>query len=84
MQSQVVTSQVGQQRGAEQEWADTLRIREFLRMNSPSFSIQCISEDTKNINEELRKVFEVMHVGDTERVKLGCVIPVWVGFLYMF
>lgn len=37
MLSQAVTNQVGQQRGARQVEADTLRIRDFLRMNPPKF-----------------------------------------------
>ena len=42
--------------------------REFLRMNPPSFSGLNTPEDPKNFIEELKNVFEVMHVADTERV----------------
>ncbi|WMV30675.1 hypothetical protein MTR67_024060 [Solanum verrucosum] len=38
MLSQVMTNQVGQQRGNQHEVADTLRLRELLRMNPPSFT----------------------------------------------
>ncbi|KAH0712585.1 hypothetical protein KY289_008544 [Solanum tuberosum] len=56
--SQVVTNQVGQQRGARQEEADTSRIREFLRMYPPSFTGSSNSEDLENFVDELKKVFE--------------------------
>ena len=72
MLSQVVTNQAGQQRGARQEEADTSRIREFLRMNPPSFTGSSTSEDPENFVGELKKVFDVMHVADTERVELAC------------
>ena len=51
--------------------AETLRIRDFLRMNPPSFPGTCTTEDPKNFTKELKKVFEVMHVADTERVELS-------------
>ncbi|WMV38098.1 hypothetical protein MTR67_031483 [Solanum verrucosum] len=71
MLSQAVTNQVGQQRGARQEEADTSRIREFLRMNPPSFSGSSTTEDPKNFIEELKMVFNVMHVTDIVRVELA-------------
>ncbi|XP_049410522.1 uncharacterized protein LOC125873690 [Solanum stenotomum] len=71
MFSQAVTNQVGQQRGARQEGADTSRIREILRMNPPCFTGSSTTEDPKNFIEELKKVFDVMHVADTERVELA-------------
>uniref|UniRef100_M1DL44 Gag-pol polyprotein n=1 Tax=Solanum tuberosum TaxID=4113 RepID=M1DL44_SOLTU len=71
MLSQVVTNQAGQQRENRQEVADTSRIREFLRMNPPSFFGSSVTEDPKNFVEELQKVFEVMHVADVERVELA-------------
>ncbi|WMV40588.1 hypothetical protein MTR67_033973 [Solanum verrucosum] len=49
MLSQVVTNQVRQRRGARQEEADTSRIREFLRMNPPSFIGSSTSEDPENL-----------------------------------
>uniref|UniRef100_M1DX78 Gag-pol polyprotein n=1 Tax=Solanum tuberosum TaxID=4113 RepID=M1DX78_SOLTU len=67
---QVVTNQTGQQRGALQEEADTLRIREFLRMNPPSFTSSSTTEDPENFVEGLQKVFEVMHNTDAKRVEL--------------
>ncbi|KAH0781716.1 hypothetical protein KY290_001314 [Solanum tuberosum] len=70
MLSQVVTNQAGQHRGARQEVAATSRIREFLRMNPPSFMDSRTTEDPKNFIEELKKVFKVMHVAVTERVEL--------------
>jgi len=62
---------VGQHRGARQEEADTSRIREFLRMNPPSFTGLSTAEDPENFIEELKKVFDVMHVTDTVRVELA-------------
>ena len=70
MLSQAVTKQVRQQRGARQERADTSRVREFLRMNPPSFIGSSTTMDPKNIVEELKKVLEVMHVVNDERVEL--------------
>ncbi|KAG5614481.1 hypothetical protein H5410_014305 [Solanum commersonii] len=55
MLSQAVTNQVGQQRGARQEEADTSRIREFLRMNPLSFTGSSTIEDPENFIEELKK-----------------------------
>ncbi|XP_049410425.1 uncharacterized protein LOC125873561 [Solanum stenotomum] len=68
MFSQVVTNQARHQRGARQEEPDTSRIRELLRMNPPSFTGSSISEDLENFVDELKKVFDVMHVTDTEVV----------------
>ncbi|KAG5614487.1 hypothetical protein H5410_014311 [Solanum commersonii] len=70
MLSQAMTNQVGQQRGARQEEADTLRVCEFLRMNSPSFTSSSTAQDPENFIEELKRVFDVMHVADIERVEL--------------
>ena len=67
---QVVTYQVGKKRQDRQEEADTLRIREFLRMNPLSFTGLITIEDLENFVEELKKFFDVMHVADTERVEL--------------
>uniref|UniRef100_M1D9Y9 Retrotransposon gag protein n=1 Tax=Solanum tuberosum TaxID=4113 RepID=M1D9Y9_SOLTU len=55
MLSEAVTNQVGQQREARQEGADTSRIREFLRMNPPSFTGSSTTEDLKNFIKELKK-----------------------------
>ncbi|KAH0672886.1 hypothetical protein KY284_023973 [Solanum tuberosum] len=71
MLSQVVTNQAGQQRENRQEVADTSRVREFLRMNPPSFTSSSVIEETKKFIEELQKVFEIMHVADAERVELA-------------
>ncbi|KAH0729719.1 hypothetical protein KY290_000849 [Solanum tuberosum] len=71
MLSQAVTNQVGQKRGARQEEADTSRIRELLRMNPPSFTGSSTAEDPENFIEELKKVFDVIHVTDTVRVELA-------------
>ncbi|KAK4716448.1 hypothetical protein R3W88_014786 [Solanum pinnatisectum] len=75
MLSQVVTNQYGQQRRARQEVADTFTIREFLRINPPSFTGSTTTEDPKNFIMELKKVFEVMHVADTERAFLRHFFP---------
>ena len=39
-------------------------------MNPPRFTGSSTTEDPKNFVEELKKVFEVMHVIDMERVDL--------------
>ena len=70
MLSQVVTNQVGQHRGARQEEAETSRIREFLRMNPPSFTYSSTTEVPENFVEKMKKVFDMMHVSDAERVEL--------------
>ncbi|KAH0709413.1 hypothetical protein KY284_010840 [Solanum tuberosum] len=59
MLSQVVTNQARQQRGNREDVVDTSRIREFLRMNPPSFTGSSVTEDLENFVEELQKVFEV-------------------------
>ncbi|KAK4731238.1 hypothetical protein R3W88_024226 [Solanum pinnatisectum] len=71
MLSQVVTNQVGQQRGARQEMVDTSKIQEFLRINPPRFTGSSTTEDPESFVEELEKVFEVMHVTDAEQVELA-------------
>ena len=48
MISQVLSNQVGQQRGAQQKEANTWRVHEFLRMNPPSFTGLTTTEDPKN------------------------------------
>uniref|UniRef100_M0ZUZ3 Retrotransposon gag protein n=1 Tax=Solanum tuberosum TaxID=4113 RepID=M0ZUZ3_SOLTU len=40
-------------------------------MNPPCFTGSSTTEDPENFIEELKKVFEVMHVADTERVELA-------------
>ncbi|KAK4715864.1 hypothetical protein R3W88_014202 [Solanum pinnatisectum] len=82
MLSQVVTNQAVQQRENRQERADTTRIREFLRMNPPSFTGSSVTEDPENFVEELQKAFEIMHVADAERVELAAyqmkvVVRIW-------
>ena len=42
-----------------------------MRINPPSFSSSRTIEDPENIVEELKKVFEAMHVVDIERVELA-------------
>ncbi|KAK4721591.1 hypothetical protein R3W88_011824 [Solanum pinnatisectum] len=71
MLNQVVTNQARQQRGARQEKVVTSRIHEFLRMNPQSFTSSSTAENPENFIEELKKVFDVMHVIDTVRVKLA-------------
>ena len=39
-------------------------------MNPPSFTGSNTTEDPKNFIEELKKVYEVIHVIDAERVEL--------------
>jgi len=62
MLSQVVTNQAAQQRGNQQDVADTSRILEFLRMNPPEFTSSSVTKDPENFMEELQKMFEVIHV----------------------
>ena len=47
-----------------------MRIRDFLRINPPSFTGLSTTEDMENFVEKLKKVFNVMHVIDAERVEL--------------
>ena len=68
--SQVATYHVGQ-RDNRHEVVDTSRIRELLRMNPPSFSGSSISENPENFIEELKRIFDVMHVAESERVELA-------------
>jgi len=68
--SQVATYHVGQ-RDNRHEVVDTSRIRELLRMNPPSFSGSSISENLENFIEELKRIFDVMHVAESERVELA-------------
>ncbi|XP_049365270.1 uncharacterized protein LOC125830099 [Solanum verrucosum] len=68
MLSHVETYQVGQ-RGNRQEVADTSRIRELLRMNPPSFTGSSVTEDLENFIEELKRLFDGMHIADAERVQ---------------
>ncbi|WMV57410.1 hypothetical protein MTR67_050795 [Solanum verrucosum] len=70
MLSQVVTNQVRQQRGVRQDVANMSRIREFLRMNPPSFTSSSFTEDPENFVKEIQKAFEIMHVTDVERVEI--------------
>ena len=42
----------------------------ILRMNPPIFTRSSTTEDPKNFMEELKMVFDVMHVIDFERVEL--------------
>ena len=46
-------------------------IHVFLRMNPPSFADSSTSKDPENVVEELKEVFNVMPVVDTERVEVA-------------
>ncbi|WMV42358.1 hypothetical protein MTR67_035743 [Solanum verrucosum] len=46
-------------------------VSEFLRMNPPSFTCSSVTENLENFVEKLQKVFEIMHIVDTERVELA-------------
>lgn len=59
-----------QQRGALQEGSDTSGISEFLRLKPPSFTDSSTTEDLENFIKELKKMFDVMHVADAERVEI--------------
>lgn len=67
---QVVTNQVGQQGGSRKENTYTSRIHEFLRLNPSSFTGSSTTKDPKIFFEELKNVFDVMHVIEAERVDL--------------
>lgn len=54
MLKQAVTNQVGQ-RGSLQEVGDSSKIREFLRMNAPSFIGSSTIKDLENFLEEMKK-----------------------------
>ena len=41
-----------------------------MRINPPNFTGSTTTKDPENIIEKLKKVFEVMHVVDTERIEL--------------
>ena len=71
MLSQVVATQVRQHKRARQEGDNTSRVRNFLRMNPPSFTRSSTTEDLENFMEELKKVFKVMNVVNSERVELA-------------
>lgn len=71
MLSQEVTNQVGLQREAWQEGSHTSRVHKFLRMNPPSFTRLSTSNDPENFVEEWKKVFEVMHFIDVEKVEFA-------------
>ena len=66
----VVPNKVCKHRGDTQEETETSRNPEFLRMNRPSFAGLITTKKPKNFIEELKKVFDVMHVADVERVEL--------------
>lgn len=47
-----------------------MRIREFLMMNPPNLTSSRTFEDLEKSTKLLKKVFELMHVVDTEKVEL--------------
>ncbi|XP_049399660.1 uncharacterized protein LOC125863665 [Solanum stenotomum] len=61
MLSEVATYHVGQ-RDNRHKVVDTSRIRELLRMNPPRFIGSSVIEDPKNFIEELKRLFDVMHM----------------------
>ena len=67
---QVVDNQAGKQRGNQHDVVDTCRIHEFFRMNPTYFTGSSSTKDPKNFLEDLRKIMEVIHVIDVERVRL--------------
>ena len=68
MLSQVVSNKFRQQRGSQQEAADTSMICEFLKMNPPSFTGSSTIEELEYFVVKLKNVFEIIHVIDVERV----------------
>ena len=66
-----MTDQFWKQKGAQQEGVDTLRIWESLRLNPPSFTCLRTSGNLDNFVEEVKKVFDVMHMVGAERVELA-------------
>ena len=71
MLSKILTNQVGQQKGSRQEEADTMRIQEFLRTNPPSFTGLNTIKYPESFVEDIKKVFDVMHVIDVERIEIN-------------
>ena len=55
-------------REAQQERSYISRVCEFQRINPPSYTRSSTIEDLENFVEELRKVFDVKHVVNAERV----------------
>ena len=47
------------------------RVSDFVRMNSPEFLGSQINEDPQNFLDEIKKIFEVMHVSGNDLVELA-------------
>lgn len=43
---------------------NTSRIHQLLGINLPSFKGSSVTEDLKNFIEEMKKIFDVMHVAE--------------------
>uniref|UniRef100_A0A0V0GRK1 Putative ovule protein n=1 Tax=Solanum chacoense TaxID=4108 RepID=A0A0V0GRK1_SOLCH len=56
---------------SQHEVVDTSRICALLRMNPPSFTGSSITENPENFIEEHKRVFDVMHIAESERVGLS-------------
>lgn len=62
--------QVGQ-RYNQQKLVDTSSIHELVKMNPPSFTGSSVTEDPQKFIEDLKNIFDVMHVAEDEREELG-------------
>ncbi|XP_015087075.1 uncharacterized protein LOC107030225 [Solanum pennellii] len=69
MLSQAMTNQVGKQRRYQQEKVDTLRIREFLSMNPPSFTSSSTTEDLETWFDQWKK-----DTTQEQRMRVGYVL----------
>ncbi|WMV45255.1 hypothetical protein MTR67_038640 [Solanum verrucosum] len=47
-------------------WSAAARVRDFVRMNLPVFLGSQVGEDPQNIIDEVKKIFEVMHVAGND------------------
>ena len=47
-----------------------VRVQNFVRMNLPNFLGSLIGEDPQNFIDDIKKIFEVMHLTGNDRVEL--------------
>lgn len=70
MLSQVVINQVICKEELDKEATNNSRIHEFLRMNPPCFTCSSTTKDLESFINELKNVFDVRHISNTQRVEL--------------
>ena len=49
----------------------TTRVRDFVRMNPPEFIGSQTNDDTSNLLDDIKNIFEVMNVSRNNRVELA-------------